>query len=62
MKDTEIFREIGIPTQTLQMWKKSDNYRKFLYSIIKSLPKEYVDSVRVQFELEESKKNLLISK
>jgi len=56
MKDTEIFKIIGIPVQTLQMWKKSGNYREFLYALLKSLPKEYIESVRKRIEEEKKEK------
>ena len=57
MKDTEIFKIIGIPVQTLQMWKKSGNYREFLYALLKSLPKEYIKSVRKRIETEKKEKD-----
>ena len=56
MKDTEIFKIIGIPVQTLQMWKKSGNYREFLYALLKSLPKEYIESVRKKVAEEKKEK------
>lgn len=58
IKDTDIFRNIGIPIQTLQMWKRSGNYREFLYALLKSLPKEYIESVRKRIEVEKSDKDI----
>jgi len=56
MKDTEIFRNIGIPIQTLQIWKRSGNYREFLYALLKSLPKEYIESIRKKVEIDKKEK------
>jgi formate dehydrogenase maturation protein FdhE len=52
MKDVEIFKNIGIPLQTLQLWKKSDNYRKLLYELVKELPKDYINQVKEKIENE----------
>lgn len=41
MKDIEITKNIGIPAQTLQDWKKSDGWRFILYNFLKR--KEFIE-------------------
>jgi hypothetical protein len=53
MKDIEIHQAIGIPLQTLQNWKSSNNYRKLLYELVKGMPKEYIKEVKNKMESDE---------
>ncbi len=41
MKDIEITKNIGIPAQTLQDWKKSSGWRFILYNFLKR--KEFIE-------------------
>jgi hypothetical protein len=40
MKDIDIVRIIDIPPATLTRWKKAGDFRKILYTIVKSMSKE----------------------
>lgn len=42
MKDTELSNITGIPLQTIKIWKKSDNYRRDVYELLKELPEEFI--------------------
>ncbi|MDD3770288.1 MAG: hypothetical protein PHV10_06750 [Sulfuricurvum sp.] len=42
MKDTDLSNITGIPLQTIKEWKKSDNYRRDVYELLKELPEEFI--------------------
>jgi formate dehydrogenase maturation protein FdhE len=60
MKDIEIFQNIGVPLQTLQLWKKSDNYRKLLYELLKNMPKDYIEEIKKRVDQDRKLVNYII--
>ena len=45
MKDTELIKILNIPSSTISDWKKTDedNWRKIIYELLKSYPKEELE-------------------
>jgi len=59
LQDKELNKIIGIPLRTLNDWKKSENYRRVLYEVLKGLPSKYLESVKKKLEEEDKLKNSL---
>ena len=57
MQDKELNNIIGIPLRTLNDWKKSQNYRKIMYEVLKGLPQDYIESVKKKLEEEDKLKD-----
>lgn len=55
ISDNQIHLILGIPKQTLTDWKNSDNYRKDLYWLLKSITKKELHNLK-----EESKKFIFL--
>lgn len=53
---TEYF---GTTTKTLINWDKGEGGRKILYEVLKSLPIEYVEKIKTQYEERLHNENLL---
>ena len=43
MQDKELSKILGIPKTTISDWKKSNNYRKLIYELLKSLNKDSLE-------------------
>lgn len=43
MKDTELNAILGIPIPTIQLWKKSDSFRRLLYELLSTMTKEELE-------------------
>ena len=60
MTNSEINKKIGVPNSTLTGWKNSkDNYKIFLYEVLKAIPSEFIEGVKKKLEEEKKLKESL---
>ncbi len=63
MKNNEIALTFGLHRTTLRNWEKSNNKgREFLFYLLKHLPNEYIEKMRINFESEKISQDILARK
>ncbi len=58
ISDYDINRIVGVPINTMQDWKKRDDYRKTLYLLLKDFDKE---ELRVKIDEQKEQNNSPVS-
>jgi len=56
-----MIENFGVTRKTLDNWEKSEEKRKFLYEVLKSLPNEYVIKIIERVKEEKELKNSFLN-